>query len=266
MSEVLAAAAEHSTESALGRSGDVLTLTFTRPSVHNALTAGMYEHLRHACEQVRGDRSIRCLVLRGISGGAFAAGTDIAHFRSVQNGDDGVAYEQSVQLILTDLLDLAVPTLAVVEGYALGGGLLIAASCDLRVCTPQARFGVPIARTVGNCLSQFGYDLLADRLGSARTLQLLLTAEAFDATVAKAAGFVLDVIDPASLEAQVSELIESLCRNAPLTMKATKDADRVRRTQAPESNTYIRACYGSADFAEGVRAFLTGQKPIWRGE
>jgi enoyl-CoA hydratase/carnithine racemase len=252
-------------DTVLIRSGDTLVLRFARPDVHNALTIAMYEQLVSVCAQVREDSTVRCLVLRGVSGGAFAAGTDISHFRAVASGADGVAYEASVQRVLEALLDLPIPTLAVVEGYALGGGMMLAAACDVRVCTPDARFGVPIARTLGNCLSQFGYDLIADRLGSSRTVQMLLTAQLLDGAAAAAAGFVLEVVDPDELEGRVAQLCRSFSTFAPMTLGAIKSADRARRAGDSTRDDYVRACYGSRDFAEGVSAFLQGRKPEWTG-
>jgi enoyl-CoA hydratase/carnithine racemase len=225
----------------------------------------MYEAVSRACARARDDPAVRCLVLRGTPGGSFASGTDIGHFRSVRSGSDGVAYERDVQRVLEGLLDLRVPTMAVIEGYALGGGLLLAGACDIRLCTPAAKFGVPVARTLGNCLSQFSFDLMADRLGAARTLGLLLTAELIDADAAATAGFVTDVVAPAGLEARVDRLTAAFCHHAPLTMEAAKLADRVHRTGEPPATDFVRACYGSADFAEGARAFAEAREPVWKG-
>lgn len=244
----------------------VLTIRFDRPRQHNALTQTMYDGIALACERAAADPEIRCLVVRGVPGGAFAAGTDIAdRFTSVRDGDDGIVYEQQIQQVIETLLDVPVPTVAVVEGYAVGGGLLLAAACDLRVATPRARFGVPIARTLGNCLSQFGYELVADRLGSTLALRLLLLGDLMGAADLTVGGFVAELVDEAGLDDLVDRLTTRLTRNAPLTQWAAKRADRIRRVGGGDSNEYVRRCYGSADFARAVGAFGSGHEPVWQG-
>jgi enoyl-CoA hydratase/carnithine racemase len=226
----------------------------------------MYDALYRTCLRIRSDPTVRCFVLRGLAGGAFAAGTDINHFRAVGSGEAGVEYEDAFRRVLDGILDLPVPTLAVIEGHAIGGGLLLAAACDLRLCTHQATFGVPIARTVGNCISQFSFELLASRLGAARTMQLLLTADLLDAASMVTAGFAIAVVDPAQLEERVRALTNRFHELAPLTIRAAKVADQRHRAHAPESEDFIRMCYASVDFAEGVAAFLEGRRPVWHGE
>ena len=132
--------------------GSSAVLTFTRPDARNALTWDMYDALERACEAADQDDGIRVLIIRG-SGGAFAAGTDIAQFSSFASGADGVAYERRLDALADRLERVRVPTIAEVDGPAVGGGCLIAAVCDLRICSDRARFGVPVARTLGNCLS-----------------------------------------------------------------------------------------------------------------
>ena len=127
----------------------------------------MYEALFERCEAVDADDEVRVLALRGAGGKAFVAGTDIAQFRGF-SGEDGLRYEATIDRIVGRLERVAKPTVAMVEGYAVGGGLALAGACDLRVCTPEARFGMPIARTLGNCLSIENYARLAALLGESR--------------------------------------------------------------------------------------------------
>src|SRR4029453_2935254 len=131
------------------------------------------------------DEDIRVFVLRA-TGEAFVAGTDIAQFTSFATAGDGLAYERRMEQIIDRLERGAVPTIAQVQGVAAGGGCLIALACDLRVCTPAARFGVPIARTLGNCLSAANCARLADLIGPPRTKDLLFTARLIDAAEADA--------------------------------------------------------------------------------
>src|SRR5262249_20240911 len=159
------------------RNGAVATVTFDRPGARNAMTWRMYEQLSEACARMRGEEGLRVAVFRGAGGKSFIAGTDIAQFQAFRSGEDGVAYENKMEGYISAVETLPVPTLAVIEGFAIGGGLAIAAACDLRIATPGSRFGVPIARTLGNCLSVANYARLVAGLGAARAKKMLLLAE-----------------------------------------------------------------------------------------
>jgi enoyl-CoA hydratase/carnithine racemase len=158
------------------RDGEIATVIFDRPAARNAMTWRMYEQLGEACAQIRREDGLRAAVFRGAGGKAFIAGTDIAQFQAFR-GDDGIAYEEKMEGILAGVETLPVPTLAVIEGFAIGGGLAIAAACDLRIVTPGSRLGVPIARTLGNCLSIANYARLIAALGASRAKRMLLLAE-----------------------------------------------------------------------------------------
>ena len=144
------------------RRGPAAWVTFNRPEAHNAMTFAMYESLFEACEEVDADDEVRVLVLRGAGEKAFVAGTDIRQFADFdETGEDALAYEATIDRIVGRLETVRKPTVALVDGFAMGSGLALSAACDLRVCTPAARFGLPIARTVGNCLSMENYARLA---------------------------------------------------------------------------------------------------------
>lgn len=248
------------------RDGAVLRITFNRPEQRNAMTWAMYEGLYDACERADADDGIRAMVLRGAGDDAFIAGTDIGQFRGFESGDDGIAYEQRISRITGRLESVAVPTIAVVDGYCVGGGLAIAAVCDLRVASRSARFGVPIARTLGNCLSMNTYSLLLSHLGPSRTLDLLLRARMLSAEDAYAAGFVTELVDSAELDDTGSEIAERLVRHAPLSMWAAKEAvHRLRAASLPEGDDIVATVFGSEDFRTGVRSFLAKEKPEWSG-
>ena len=151
-------------------------LTFNRPQSYNALTFEMYDRLADVCAIANADRSIRAMVLAGAGGKAFAAGTDIAQFRSFRGPDDALAYEARIERVLAALEECRVPTLAAIAGACTGGGLGIAACCDIRISADNARFGMPIARTLGNCLSLSNYARFADLLGTARLKEMIFTA------------------------------------------------------------------------------------------
>lgn len=248
------------------RQGTVARVTLNRPDARNALTIPMYERLRAICGELATDPELRVVVFRGAGGKAFAAGTDIAHFRSFASGEDGIAYERHIDECVGAIARLPVPTLAIVEGYAVGGGLAIAAACDLRIATPDARFGVPIAKTLGNCLSAAGYARLVAGFGIARTKRILFLSEMIGAQEASSAGFVVEIVEPEALDRRGEAIVETLASAAPITLAITKEAlDRQARANLADIDDLVRRTYGSEDFREGVEAFLARRKPVWRG-
>ncbi|MBI4635209.1 MAG: enoyl-CoA hydratase/isomerase family protein [Candidatus Rokubacteria bacterium] len=249
------------------RDGPIVTLTFNRPEARNALTWNMYERLYQTCEEVDGDDSVRVLVLRGAGGQAFVAGTDIAQFRTFETAEDGLRYERDGERRLGRLERVRKPVIAQIEGYAVGGGFGIAAVSDLRIATPDARFGVPIARTLGNCLSMEAYSRFMDLFGPSRLKDLIFRARLLTAEEAHAAGFVHEIVSADAIEARVRALAAELASHAPITLWVTKEA--IRRIQEQRrlggGEDLIAATYTSADFREGVRAFLEKRPPRWTG-
>ncbi|OLT04563.1 enoyl-CoA hydratase [Pseudonocardia sp. CNS-004] len=247
--------------------GPVLRVTFNRPEAHNALTFAMYEGVHDACEKADADPDVRMLVLRGAGGRSFVSGTDIAQFAGF-DGAAGVAYEERMTRVLRRLEDTAVPTVAAVDGYCVGGGLALAASCDLRIASKASRFGVPIARTLGNCLSTDTTALLVAHLGRSRTLDMLLRARLLDADEAHAAGFVTQLVDDAAaLDDALAETVAALASHAPLSMWATKQTvTRLRRAGLPDGDDIVARVYGSADFASAVAAFARKERATWTGQ
>lgn len=248
------------------REGAIAHVVFDRPQARNAMTWTMYEQLAEICATMRADRSLRAATFRGAGGKAFIAGTDIHQFQAFTTGEDGIAYEARIEAILTALETLPIPTLAVVDGWCVGGGLAIAACCDLRIGTPTAQFGIPIARTLGNCLSTANYARLVAELGVARTKRILLMAEMIPAIEARDAGFLVDMVEAEALDARVAEIAARLASHAPVTMRVTKEAIR-RILQAIEvdGDDLVRECYGSNDFHEGVAAFVAKRPAEWTG-
>jgi enoyl-CoA hydratase/carnithine racemase len=222
-------------ETLVTREGPVMTLTFNRPEARNAMTWGMYDRLYQVCDEVDADDSVRVLVLRGAGGKAFVAGTE--------------------------------PVIAQIEGFAVGGGFRIATACDLRIATPDARFGAPIARTLGNCLSMAAYASLVDVFGPSRLKELIFTARLLTAAEAHAAGYVHEIVPADQIAARVTALAHQLAEHAPITLRVTKES--IRRLAAsralPDDEDLVATTYMSADFREGVRAFLEKRKPRWSG-
>ncbi len=251
----------------VNREGPILTLTFNRPEARNAMTWGMYEALFETCEEVDRDDAIRVFVLRGAGGKAFVAGTDISQFLNFKSAQDGIEYEQGGERRIGRLERVRKPVIGQIQGYAVGGGFGISAACDLRIATPDARFGVPIARTLGNCLSMESYSRFCDLLGPSRVKDLIFRARFMEAQEAHTAGFVHEIVPAEEISARVQELAELLASHAPITLAVTKEA--IRRIQEARrvggGEDLVSKTYGSADFAEGVRAFVEKRKPVWTG-
>jgi enoyl-CoA hydratase len=254
----------------IDQKGAVKWLTFNRPQARNALTWNMYDRLLDACEQIKADRTVRALVLTGAGGQAFVAGTDIAQFRAFETEQDALAYEARGNLVMATLESVRVPTIAAIAGPCTGAGAAIAACCDLRIGSPSARYGFPIARTLGNCLSMANYARASALLGVARLKDLIMRACLMDAQEMRGCGMLSEVTpDETSLLPRAQALAEEVAGLAPLTLWATKEAlRRVRDSRLPEGadSDLIVACYMSQDFKEGVDAFLSKRKPQWKGE
>lgn len=249
--------------------GALAFVTFNRPEARNAMTMEMYDALATACERVDASDGVRAFVLKGAGAKAFVSGTDVREFTSFRSRDDGVAYERRLDAVMDRLERVKVPTIAQVEGVATGGGCALALACDLRVCTPDARFGMPIAATLGNCLSAANYARLIDLIGPARVKDLMFTARLVDAAEATRLGLVTQIADRERIDIVVRELAAAIARNAPLTIRATKEMIRriqaERRVDAAQAEDLIAMCYTSDDFHEGVDAFLAKRSPQFKG-
>jgi enoyl-CoA hydratase/carnithine racemase len=246
--------------------GPVLTVTFNRARQRNAMTWEMYEGLFHACERADADDEIRVMVLRSSSDKAFIAGTDIGQFADFTSGEDGVAYEAKIARISNRLEDVDVPTVAAIRGFCVGGGLGLASVCDLRIATPSARFGLPIARTLGNCLSMNSYSILIQQVGPSVALDLLLRARLLTGEEAHASGFVAELCDEDDLMSATEGVVQTLLGHAPISMWAAKEAvRRFRRMTIPEGDDIVARAFGSEDFRRAVAAFATKEQVAWQG-
>lgn len=249
--------------------GAVAFLTINRPDARNAMTWEMYEALVDACDRVDDNAAVRVFIVRSAGDKAFISGTDISQFTHFTTPEAPIEYERRMDAIIDRLERVRVPTIAQVQGVAAGGGCAIALACDLRVCAPEARFGVPVARTLGNCLSAANYARLVDLIGPARTKDIMFTGRLIDAAEANALGLVNRLVPQSELDAAVRELAASLAANAPLTVRASKEAIRRiqahRRIEPALADDLVTLCYNSADFKEGVAAFLAKRSPNWTG-
>jgi len=238
-------------------------VTLNRPQARNALTFAMYERL---AEIAANPGAARALIITGAGDKAFAAGTDIGQFRAFATADDAIAYEARLDRVLGALERCPVPTIAAIAGACTGGGAGIAAACDLRIAAANARFGFPIARTLGNCLSMANIARLSALIGPGRVTEMIFTARLLSAAEAQATGLVSEVLaDATALAARAQEVALLVASHAPLTLRATKEALRRLRDDLPPDEDLIRLCYTSADFREGMEAFLGKRPPVWQG-
>lgn len=249
------------------RRGAVAVLTFDRPDARNAMTWDMYEGLYAACEHVDADDRVRVFVLRGGGDKAFVAGTDISQFREFTTPQHAIDYEKSQNRDVGRLERTQKPTIAMIRGFAVGGGASIALACDLRIAATDAKLGVPIAKTLGNTLSMATLARIVSYVGPARTKEMLFTARLIDADEGKAAGVFNEVVDPERLEARTMELAEAIAANAPLTIRSIKEGVRrlMEHARIDEAEDLVQMAYQSEDFKEGIDAFLGKRAPRWRG-
>jgi len=243
-------------------------ITFNRPQARNAFTFRMYEELGEICNKAENDSSVKVLVLTGAGEKAFAAGTDISEFKTFSTAEDALNYESRIERVVSALESSRVPTIAAIAGACTGGGFTIAGCCDLRIGAANARFGIPIGRTLGNCLSMSNYLRLVALLGPSRVKDIIFTARLIDAEEACKIGLLGEVLsDYDGLQSRANELARTVASQAPLTLRATKEAlRRIKEKMNPEEDRdLILACYMSHDFREGMDAFLNKRPPKWTG-
>lgn len=243
-------------------------VTLNRPQARNALTFGMYRRLAEICSTVPVDGTVTAIVVTGAGTKAFAAGTDIALFRDFKTEAQAIEYEANADRNFTAIETCPVPTIAAISGACTGGGAAIAACCDMRIATADLRYGFPIARTLGNCLSAASLARLVAIVGQPRVVDMIFTSRLLEADEALRIGLVNEIVpDHAALMTRVTALGEQLGQHAPLTMRATKELlRRIRNARdAVEDHDIVTKVYTSEDFREGMDAFLAKRKPQWKG-
>ncbi|MGC4252076.1 MAG: enoyl-CoA hydratase [Sphingobium sp.] len=241
-------------------------LLIDNAAAYNAFDDDMWQELADHCTAIAADRSVRVVTIGGAGEKAFAAGNDIHGFLSFRDGMDGVAYEKRVGACIEALENLPQPTVALIRGWAVGGGLAIALSCDFRIAAAGARFGSPIARTLGNSLCMRNYARILSHLGPALTKRMLLLAEIMTAEELQPHGLLEAVVEPDALDATAAALCDRLKQNAPLSLHVTKEAlRRLTYANLPDMDDLIALAYGSEDFRHGVASFLAKTKPQWTG-
>lgn len=250
----------------IGREGPIGWLTFNQPERLNAVRRDMWDTLPAAMASLI-DTGVRAIVVRGAGDKSFISGADIAEF-DVQRNDAATnrSFTASVTAATGSLLAAPVPVIAMIKGYCIGGGMVIASACDIRIAAENSRFGVPAGKL------GLGYEVdnlarLQGIVGSATTLEMIATARQFTAEEVFRAGFLNRVVALDSLEQSVRDLVDEITRTAPMTYAAAKLASRAARDESlnEAAQAAIDACFDSNDFKEGRDAFHARRAPSFMG-
>ena len=262
---------ENKAEKMLSRKeGRIGYLIFNNPERHNAVSLDMWAATSKILEGFAKDDEVRVVVLTGAGGKAFVSGADISKFESERATLDATKqYNATVEKAYAGVQEFPKPTIAMIRGYCIGGGLGLAVCCDLRICSDNSRFAVPAAK-LGLGYSYAGLRRLADVVGPAFTREIFYTARQFDTAEALAMGLVNRVVPQAELESYVKNYAETIAANAPLTVKAVKyivgevmkDESKRNLQRCAE---VVEQCFASQDFIEGRRAFMEKRKPTFTG-
>jgi enoyl-CoA hydratase/carnithine racemase len=251
------------------RAGAVATLVLNRPEKLNALTKPMWRMLADNVTALAADDAVRCIVLRGAGGKAFSPGNDIAEFETDRaNPAQAKDYGKLMHRALGALRDCRTPTVAAIQGICVGGGMEIAALCDLRICGRGSRFGAPI-KNLGLVMAYPEIGALIDLVGRSVALEILLEGRIFDAEEAKEKAIVTRVVEDATVIDEAYETARRIAEGAPLVARwhkkfAKRLADPHPLSEAELDEGY--ACFGTEDFRIGYRAFLAKQKPEFKGK
>jgi len=252
------------------RNGPVAHLVFNNPAKHNAMSVEMWKSVERHLNDFIADRTTRVIVLSGEGGKAFVSGADISEFDSARASLETIEHYDALTTRVYDLLySAAKPTVAMIQGYCIGGGVALAACCDIRICTDDSRFAIPAAK-LGLGYGYTGLRRLVDLVGPAFTKELFFTARQFTALEANAMGLVNRVVSVDELLPYVTEYVSAIASNAPLTVTSVKQIigeitkDTIERDiEACES--LVKACFDSEDYIEGRRAFKQKRKPAFNG-
>jgi enoyl-CoA hydratase len=252
------------------KEGGVGTLTFNNPERRNAVSLDMWEAAAGILEKFAGDSEVRVVVVTGAGGKAFVSGADISRFGEERSTVEAIArYNASVEKANNAFCEFPKPTIAMIRGYCIGGGVGLAICCDLRICSENAKFGVPAAK-LGLGYGYAGIKRLSDLVGPAFTKEIFFTARQFDAEEARAMGLVNRVVPDPELETFVRGYADAIAGNAPLTVNAAKYiANEVYRPESErnleKAAEMVKKCFASKDYVEGRTAFMEKRKPVFTG-
>jgi len=252
------------------KEGGVGIVTFNNPQRHNAVSLEMWEATTEVLADFAADDAVRVVVLTGAGGKAFVSGADISKFASERATLEATrTYNLKTEAAFVGIYEFPKPTIAMIRGYCIGGGLGVASCCDLRFCSDDSRFAVPAAK-LGLGYGYGGLKRLTDIVGQSYAKEIFYTARQFDPQEAYAMGLVNRVVPAAELEDYVKSVTDMICANAPLTIKAVKFTvgeilkDESRRNVAG-ANEMVEQCFASRDYTEGRTAFMEKRKPVFTG-
>ena len=251
--------------------GAVGWLVFDQPAKRNAINGEMWRGIPAAMKQFDADPEVRCVAFRGAGSGAFSAGADISEFEKIRAQKASVAeYDGLLDQVLRSIQDSRKPSLAMIHGFCMGGGLEVALACDLRYCGRSAQFGIPAAK-LGLAYNVEGHKRLLETVGHARAREIMFLGRRYSADEALQMGLVNRVVDDEALEPYVAEILKSLSENAPLAIANSKTIleEYAKAEGAPDHavmQAAINRCARSADYQEGRRAFMEKRKPVFRGK
>jgi enoyl-CoA hydratase len=252
------------------KDGQVGYLIFNNPERHNAVSLEMWARTAEILEGFAKDDGVRVVVITGAGGRSFVSGADISKFESERASLEATkVYNATVAKANEGVSEFPKPTIAMIKGYCIGGGLGLAVCCDLRICSSNSRFGIPAAK-LGLGYSFPGVKRLTDIVGPAFAKEIFFTARQFDAEEARTMGLVNRVVPENELETYVQTYADTIALNAPLTIKAAKfvvgeaTKDEGKRDLA-RSAELVEQCFTSNDYIEGRRAFMEKRKPVFTG-
>ena len=245
-------------------------MSFNNPEKLNAISLEMWEAALEAMADFSADAAVRVMVVTGAGGKAFASGADISKFKDERQEAEAVAhYQATTQQAYSALQSMAIPTIAMIRGYCIGGGTAAAVCCDIRVCSENAKFGVPAAKL------GLGYGLnraqpLVDLIGPAFAKEMFFTGRTFDAREAEKMGLVNRVVTDEALEATIDEMAKTIAANAPLTVRCAKlvvgeALKDVAERDVAAAERAVAACFASNDYKEGQAAFMEKRRPRFTG-
>jgi enoyl-CoA hydratase/carnithine racemase len=252
------------------KEGQVGHLIFNNPERHNAVSFEMWRATLEILDDFAADGGVRVVVLSGAGGKAFVSGADISKFEDERATEEAVArYNAMTDRVYTRVHGFPKPTIAMIRGFCIGGGLNLAMCCDIRVCSENARFALPAAK-LGLGYGYAGLKRFVDAIGPAFTKEIFFSARQYDAAEARSMGLVNRVVANEQLEAETNTLAETIAANAPLTVNSVKFI--VGEVLKPEAERdlaqcakLVQACFASRDYVEGRTAFMEKRKPQFAG-
>jgi len=251
--------------------GAVGWIVFNQPAKRNAINGAMWRGIPQAMARYDADPEVRCVAFRGAGTKAFASGADISEFEEIRAQKSSVAdYDGLLDQVLHSIQDSRKPSLAMIHGFCMGGGLEIALACDLRYCGESAQFGIPAAK-LGLAYNVEGHKRLLETVGQARAREIMFLGRRYNAEEGLAMGLVNQVFHDAELESEAARIIDQLCENAPLSIANSKTIieEYVKASGAPDEanmKAAIERCAKSGDYQEGRRAFMEKRKPAFKGK